>query len=283
MVLENDNLTVHINTFGAELKSITDKNNNEYMWQADPVYWAKTSPILFPIVGSLLANTYTFKGEFYELLRHGFARDYAFLATKISDTKAEFILESNADTLSIYPFSFSLHVVYELSENSLHCRYFVKNKSGETMYFSLGAHPAFSFNGLDLNCYSLQFNNDSQLNAVLLENGLLSNVTKPIPLANQTLPLSYDLFHQDALVFRDLKSNQLVLKNTENNQHITFAFSGFSHFGIWSAPNANFVCLEPWCGVADSINHNQDITQKEGIIALADAEVFEVAWQVTIN
>ena len=285
MILQNNFLTVEIATFGAEIKSILDNQNNEWMWNANPNFWGKTSPILFPIVGSLKNNTFIYKGENYSLSRHGFARDMEFDAEQVSKTKAIFTLKANEKTLVNYPFYFELNVIYELQNKQLVCIYEVANVGNEIMYFSIGGHPAFALgkDATDFENFYLEFNNDTSLNRLKLVDGLISENKEIINLNNQQLPLHYDLFKEDAMVFRDLKSNVITIKNTKNENKLTLKFDDFTHFGIWTVQNAPFICLEPWFGMADLQNHNQHIEDKEGMIALAPQQVFTESWKVSID
>lgn len=285
MILQNNFLTVKIATFGAEIKSILDNQNNEWMWNANPDFWGKTSPILFPIVGSLKNNTFIYKGENYSLSRHGFARDMEFDAEQISETKAIFTLKANEKTLVNYPFYFELKVIYTLHNKQLSCTYEVTNVGNETMYFSIGGHPAFALgnNATDFEDFFLEFNNDISLNRLKLVNGLISENKEIINLDNQQLPLHYDLFKEDAMVFRDLKSNAIAIKNTKNEKKLTLTFDDFTHFGIWTVQNASFICLEPWFGMADLDNHNQHFETKEGMLALEPQQVFAKNWKITIE
>ncbi len=285
MILQNNFLTVEIATFGAEIKSILDNQYNEWMWNANPNFWGKTSPILFPIVGSLKNNTFIYKGENYTLSRHGFARDMEFESEQVSQTKAIFTLKANEKTLVNYPFYFELKVIYELKNKELSCTYEVTNIGNETMYFSIGGHPAFVLgkDASDFENFYLEFNNDDVLNRLKLVDGLISENKEIINLNNQQLPLHYDLFKEDAMVFRNLKSNAITIKNTQNENKLTLTFDDFTHFGIWTVQNAPFICLEPWFGMADSQNHNQHIEDKEGIIALAPQHVFTKSWKVSID
>ena len=64
--LENDELHVEVDVHGAELKSMKDKKTEvDYMWCADPQYYGRTSPNLFPIVGSLREKKYRYDGREY--------------------------------------------------------------------------------------------------------------------------------------------------------------------------------------------------------------------------
>ena len=50
--MENEKMSVTIADHGAELVSLYDRENQrELMWQADPAYWNRHAPILFPNVG----------------------------------------------------------------------------------------------------------------------------------------------------------------------------------------------------------------------------------------
>lgn len=282
MILQNRELTVTISALGAELKSIKDTNQVEYLWQADAAFWNKTSPILFPIVGSLKNNTYLYNQKEYHLSRHGFARDYEFTPEKISETEARFTLEANAETLEKYPFDFKLTITYRLIDTTVVCEYNVTNLGNGIMPFCIGAHPAFMLHD-DMAHYKLHFNNDSLLNRLeLTSKGLIGSKTETIPLNNHYLPLNFELFYKDALVFRNLKSTEIALINNQTKKKVLFKFEGFSHFGIWSAPNAPFICLEPWCGMADLENHNSILEEKEGVLRIAPNEQHMLKWSFGI-
>ena len=65
--IENYRIKVSVSEKGAELQSFFDKETGiEYMWNANPAFWAKHSPVLFPIVGTLKDNTYYFQGKNYK-------------------------------------------------------------------------------------------------------------------------------------------------------------------------------------------------------------------------
>ena len=143
ITITNETLTATINTLGAELISLV-KNNKNYIWQVDETYWNKTSPVLFPIVGRLKNDSYSFNSKTYQLPRHGFARNMEFTIDKKSDSQVIFELNETDETKAIYPFSFKLLMAYTLMENELVIEYFVRNQSDEVLPFSIGAHPAFA-------------------------------------------------------------------------------------------------------------------------------------------
>ena len=110
--LKNDQLTIKVAEMGAELQSIVDSDGREYLWQADPKYWPRRSPILFPIVCSVENDTYTVDGQEYHLPRHGFARDTEFTLVAESANKVVFALHESEETLKVYPFPFLTSSLY---------------------------------------------------------------------------------------------------------------------------------------------------------------------------
>jgi len=285
--LSNVHLNVVITPKGAELQSIYNKHTSiEYMWNGNPVYWGKKSPVLFPIVGGLKNNTYLYKGKSYLLSRHGFARDTLFTVTEQTENSITFSISSNEQTLLVYPFHFLFSVVYQLTGNTLQVRYVVKNTGKEEMFFSVGAHPAFAVPLVEetgFADYYLLFNQAETTGRwPLSKDGLIER--HPVSLLNHSdkLPLSKELFYGDALVCKQLQSNTISLMSDKTANGLKVQFDGFPYMGIWNAKDANFICIEPWCGIADSIDTNQDITQKEGIRQLMQDEIFEKMWSVEV-
>lgn len=282
--LRNGNLSISISEKGAELRSLK-LEGLEYLWQADAKYWAKHSPVLFPIVGELKDGKYIFENMEYALSRHGFARDNIFDVQKISDSSAVFTLHSNEETLAVYPFKFIFQLRYEVNKDELSCTYIVKNKTDDTMYFSVGGHPAFKVplnENLQYSDYSLSFNDDTVLNRFLLHGGLIGDSVQALPLDGHELRLDPSLFYADAIVLKDLKSQQVKLHADKDPHGLTFRLEGFPYFGIWAAKDAPFVCLEPWCGIADNIHHDRQLIHKEAINQLGVGESWERTWSVKL-
>jgi galactose mutarotase-like enzyme len=284
IILENQNLRAVIAPKGAELQSLVNKQTGiEYMWSGDVKYWGKHSPVLFPIVGGLKNDTYYFNDKEYKLPRHGFARDKTFTAEKISDTEAVFILTQTEETLKVYPFEFTFKLQYKLNGNTLTCTYEVYNDGIAGLLFSVGAHPAFAVpltNDTDYSDYYLQFNATETLHRWKLQDGLISATAELLPAANNKLPLAKELFYEDAIVLKNVQSNVITLGSNKHNHGLHFSFNDFPFFGIWAAKDAPFVCLEPWCGIADSVNHNQQLENKEGINTLPENTSWQRSWSV---
>lgn len=280
ITLSNSELTATINTFGAELISIKNNSNREYIWEGNPNYWGKHSPILFPIVGSLKNNIYSYNNATYQLSRHGFARDLEFDIIEKTDNKVVFSLQQSAITLEKYPFNFELQISYTLTKSVLKIGYKVINNNDFSMPFSIGAHPAFALAN-DFENYELLFEVSEKLVVSRLENDLISNTTYVLPMENNSLPLNYSLFENDALVFKTIASKSVTI--AENKiPFLKVDYMDFPSLGIWTKSQAPFICIEPWFGYADTIENNGNLEDKEGIQILDKNQIFETNYLIEI-
>ncbi len=264
---------------GAELTSLKD-NEREYIWEGNPDFWGKHSPILFPIVGTLKNNTYKHNDKEYNMTRHGFARDNKFVVKEHDSRSVTFGLTSNEETKKQFPFNFELELKYTLKENTLFLDYKIKNTGKENMPFSIGAHPAFDLPG-NFEDYSLEFQENETLKSSQLENDLVSDKEIEISTNNGNLPLSYSLFDNDALIFKALKSKTLEIKKNEKAV-IKVSFNDFPHLGIWTKKNAPFICIEPWQGFSDSYNSSGILNEKEGIVNLKPDSEYNAGFSIQI-
>lgn len=283
MEIANEYIRVQVSAQGAELQSIVRKDNQlEYLWSGDPAFWGKKSPVLFPIVGGLKDNAYRYKGKTYQLGRHGFAREMTFNVNEHTPASITFSLSDNDDTLTKYPFPFTLTVRYTIQDATLKVGYSVQNTGDEPMYFSIGAHPAFKVplvEGTSFEDYSLHFS-QAELAPVwpLSDEGLIQ--AAPVPYLENTseLPLKKPMFYKDALVFKHLASEAISIRSDKTPHGLEVSFPGFPYMGIWSAKNADFVCIEPWCGIADHVFASGELSEKEGIHELAPEGIFKREW-----
>jgi len=284
IILENEILRAAIAPKGAELQSLINKQNGiEYMWGGDAAFWGKYSPVLFPIVGGLKKDTYYYQDKEYNLPRHGFARESVFMKEQLSSAQAVFTLQQDEQSLVVYPFSFTLKLHYQLDENTLRCTYEVCNSGNENLLFSVGAHPAFAVpitTDTTFPDYYLEFNTAETLHRWKLQEGLISSSAELLPTVNNKLMLAKELFYEDAIVLKNMQSNVITLGCSKHSHGIHFKFNDFPFFGIWAAKDASFVCLEPWCGIADSVTHNQQLNMKEGINTLAVNANWQRTWAV---
>ena len=280
ITLSNSELTATINTFGAELISFKNNSNKEYIWEGNPNYWGKHSPILFPIVGSLRNNNYIYNNSIYHLPRHGFAREMDFEVKEKTDLEVVFSLKQTGATLEKYPFNFELQISYTLTNSVLKIGYKVINNNDFSMPFSIGAHPAFALPS-DFKNYELLFEKSEKLIVSTLENDLISNATYILPMENNSLRLNYSLFENDALVFKTIASKSVTL--AENNiPLLKVHYKGFPSLGIWTKSQAPFICIEPWIGYADTIENNGNLEDKEGIQILGENQTFETNYLIEI-
>jgi len=278
--ITNATLTAQIKHIGAELCSLKDSWNKEYIWNGNPLFWGKHSPVLFPIVGTLKNNSYQYNGIEYQMSRHGFAREMDFELIDRKENSATFSLKSTDETLKKYPFDFELHLIYTLENNSLKIEYKVFNTNDKKMPFSIGAHPAFDLSG-DFENYSLLFEKEEPVHYYLLEDGLISNSTNELPLNKNELQLNYTLFENDALVFKKINSKSItILENSK--PFLKVSYSDFPDLGIWTPPNAPFICIEPWFGYSDTVDQFGNIFEKEGVQILEANSTFHSVFSIVI-
>ncbi|TDX10747.1 aldose 1-epimerase family protein [Flavobacterium sp. S87F.05.LMB.W.Kidney.N] len=278
--ISNSILSASIKHSGAELFSIKNNQNNEYIWEGNPDFWGKHSPVLFPIVGTLKNNSYKINDKEYHLPRHGFARDLEFELIDKSENRVVFSLQSSTETLTKYPFEFELQLIYTLNESSLTLEYKVINKGDTTMPFSIGAHPAIALPG-NFDDYALEFEKEEALKYYILENDLISSQTKILETTHNIVPLNYELFKNDALIFKTLESKSLTILK-DSKPYVKVAYNDFPSLGIWTKENAPFICIEPWLGYSDTDENSGDLYKKEGILTLEENKNFSAKFSITI-
>jgi len=272
--LENEFLRIGASPHGAELSQIFDKKNGlERLWTGDPAVWNRQAPILFPIVGRLLDNSYTFLGKSYTLPQHGFARDSEFELRRQTGDTLSYTLHESPETLAHYPFPFSLQVDYTLRENRLRVACTVSNPGATPLYFSIGGHPGFAcplLAGERFDDYFIEFEKlETCARWYATELGIIEKQEKNYLMDTQVIPYTRDRFSEDALIFKDLQSTRVAIKSFKNPHAVTLDFAGWPYLGIWSKPGgAPFICLEPWYGIADHQGHDGELTAKEGIMPL---------------
>ncbi len=286
--IDNEYLKIGVNTRGAELCSILNKRNNkEYLWQADPLFWAFHSPVLFPVVGNCTDNKILIDGIEYPMPRHGFARHSEFSLLKSAPESLIFSLDYSGETLAVYPFKFRLLVSYTLKETELQVQFEVINLDQKAILFSLGAHPAFNVPlhpDETYNDYYIEFDEKENLKQELFNSsGFFTGQGIPFETDNQKLRLNTELFNDGALVFKTLNSRKLTLKNFHSTDSVELKFKDFNSLGIWAVPGAPFVCIEPWLGYADKAERLQEFKNKEGIISLDVDHTFSAVYSIGIS
>jgi galactose mutarotase-like enzyme len=286
-IIENKFFKVTIANKGAQLTSVYDKSEGrELLWQADPAVWPWHAPNLFPIVGGVINDELLIDGKAYAMKRHGFARNSEFVLLSSDDEQAVFSLPNSERTHEVYPYNFDFEVMYLLIDNALRITYKVINHDKRTIYFSVGGHPAFNvpfYPNEQYEDYYLEFEIDEKPDRYLLApDGMFSGETEPVAFDGNKLWLKKDMFDEDALVFKKMRTREVTLKSKNHNKSLTVEFPHFNYLGIWAKVGAPFVCIEPWLGCTDTEGQPKDISQKEAIQKLAMGHVFEAAFFISI-
>jgi galactose mutarotase-like enzyme len=286
--IENEYLKVTFRTKGAEMTSIFNKETQtEHLWQADPAVWPWFAPNLFPIVGGLNNNELHVNGQSYHMSRHGFTRESEFGLVDTQETHAKFSLPFSESTLAVYPYRFEFQVLYDLFDRELRINYKVVNRDEKTIYFSMGAHPAFRvpfFPDEQYEDYYLKFETSEPLITHLLsDKGLISGETEAVATEDQKLWLTKQLFDRDALVFKNITSKKVSIHSKNHEHSLSVGFENFKDLGIWAKPGAPFVCIEPWLGFSDAEGQVTDIQQKAGIESVGHGHVYEATFTISLT
>ena len=287
--LKNEILTVQVKEHGAELASIR-KGSVEYLWQADPMFWGRHSPVLFPIVGSVWEKRYRVDGREFELGQHGFARDMDFTMVEGGEDEVRYRLESTEDTLKKYPWPFVLEIAYRLHGNMIDVIWEVSNPGNEDMYFQIGAHPAFNYPDYDPQTMErgfLSFDRGEGLECIRIkEKGCVDAETLyPLDIpADGLLPLTRETFDKiDTIMLQDGQIGSVALYRTDRTPWLKLSFEA-PVVGIWSPPgkNAPFICLEPWYGRCDRAGYEGDYRDRDWVNRLAPGERFSSVYTIEI-
>ena len=280
IVLKNERISAKINERGAELKSLR-RDEVEYIWEGKPEIWNFSAPLLFPICGGLKDDCFTHGGKTYQLQQHGYARMTDFEVESATDTCAVFLHRSDEETKKSFPFDYELRVRYSLEGDALRIDYLVRNTGEETMYFNIGSHEGF-YTPEGIEDYDVIFPEKETLNTCLLCGKLLSGHHLPILKDSSVLSLYEKYFTVNALVFKDLVSRSVVLRNRKTGRAIGVEFPDAPYFLIWHKPGSPYICLEPWNGIPDSTEADGELSHKEAITALAAHEEFYYSHTVTV-
>lgn len=285
--ISNQNLVIEISDHGAELKSVK-YNNVDYLHNSNPEFWSRSAPLLFPNIGTIKDGKTLINGKEYKMVKHGFLRDRDMIVTNHETSSITFEYTATENDLEIYPFKFNIAVTYQIHGNILKSYIVVTNLSNDEMLFNLGLHPAFKvplFDNEKFEDYKFIFKEAGSYEcpAVELSNGTI-NFNKIAKKFNdlKVLPLNYEDYKEDALVFTNLATHQVTLTNKDESHGVSFEYHDFPLLGIWT-PNhvkANFICIEPWIGCADPTDHDGDFSKKCELIKLKEKENTLITYQI---
>lgn len=286
--IENEHLRISVNDHGGELCSIYDKEKNrEILWQADPAFWKRHAPVLFPNVGRHYGDHYCIEGKEYTSKQHGFARDSEFVCIDKTFDSLTHQLKATDETREKYPFDFELRVKHILRDRDVIVCWKVMNYDNKEMYFTIGGHPAFNVpvdgQGVQSD-YILTFDGQDSLSYLLIdpESGTaMADTLHTLELENGTCRIDAHMFDNDALIF-DHQINKAGIAMPDGTPYLEVSCKGFPNFGIWSVPGAPFVCLEPWMGRCDDCGFNGELSQKNDINELLAGEIFESEYRIKI-
>ncbi len=280
ITLKSDGYSAKADTMGAELKSFQNKDGKEFVWNCDPAFWARCSPLLFPTIGNLRDGKTVINGREYELEKHGFIKTTEMDYEQPAENKARFSCRYNENTLKHYPFRFRLSLSYELKGSALFFVYTVSNEDGQEMYYHLGAHPGFMCpmaEGEVFSDYVLKFPYKETCDSPVYD---LQNLefnpakTRRYLENSDTIKLDYSLFDDDALVFPHMKSRSVSLINPSTGRGVEMDYPDFCTIAFWTPDRkqAPFLCLEPWNGGAIYSDEDNHFKNKRDIQTLKPGE-----------
>lgn len=283
-IIKNELLELTVNSVGAEKKALKSAKVN-YLRDVDK-YWDRTAPFLFPIVGALCDGYTIIDNKEYHLKQHGFLRDQEFEVLQQKEDEISFVNVYNEETLKMYPYKYKVVINYKLKKNTLITQINVHNENDQKILFNLGGHPGFRcplYPNEKFSDYKLVFEKPETFTSPKVEaDGTLNfNVPAAKFTKLQELRLQYEYFASEAIVIPRVKSDYVMLVNG-NGQGIKFEFADFVSLGIWTKPNAPFICLEPWIGYADRHDTDHQFVNKDNIVQLDPMEVYTVKYQITI-
>lgn len=285
--LKNEKLTIKVKEHGAELCSITDCKGKEYLWQADPAFWKRHSPVLFPIVGSVWNGEFKAEGKTYKMSQHGFARDTDFTLVSKTENEVWFALDSNDTTIEAYPYRFRLEIGYRLEGNTIKVMWKVENKDNKEIFFQIGAHPAFYYPnyGEDGERGYFRFDvKDSFRYLKIGEKACASLVEHKQELDGHDLRLDIHTFDIDTFIVHDSQLKSVALLDKNKSPYLSLYFNA-PVVGLWSPPtkNAPFVCIEPWYGRCDRENFTGEFRERDNVNALKQGETFSASYDIRID
>ena len=279
-----DGVQASILAQGAELCSLRDAAGRELLWQAGPA-WPRHAPVLFPIVGRLPGDRLRHGGHDYRLTQHGFARDRRFEWTERTATSCQLTLRDDDATRALYPFAFAFTLTFSVVHDTLTVAYRATNTGNETLPVNMGAHPAFIWplaNGLDKSAHTLTFDAAEPEPMPRVAQGLLSSAIYPSVIEDRRLALDEALFAHDALILPQPHSRSVRYAAPGAPVAIEMGWDGFPSFGIWMRPGGDFLCLEPWHGMAAPADWDDVFATKPGLALLDPGQSLDAQYTVRL-
>lgn len=274
--LFSEGYEVALNTLGAELNSYRNPQGKEFVWNSDPKHWLRSSPLLFPTIGNVRDGRTIIEGTEYEMPKHGFCKESEFEVLSQKEDEVTFLLAASDNTRKHYPYEFELRLTYKLCGSHLHMTYQVLNKDSRLLYYHIGAHPGFmcpAEAGEVLTDYVLEFEHEERLEATVydLQNMCFSSTNRRLfAEKGRVLPLTVEMFDNDAVLFAHTNSHAVTLMNPGTGRGVRMAYPDFASIAFWTPAGgkAPFVCLEPWNGAAIYDDEDNIFAHKRDILTL---------------
>lgn len=286
--IENDHLTLSVDSLGTQMMHICSRDGREYLWQGDPAYWSDRAPTLFPFIGRQTRDSYQYRGTVYPMGIHGFAAGQDFTCQVQEKDKLVLELTDNEQTRNQYPFAFSLEIGFQLMGSQVQISYAVKNRSRQVMPFGIGGHPGFRVpldDGEDFTDYVVEFAGGCQPDRVgFTPQVYLSGQDEAYPLEEgKYLPLCHDLFDQDAIILKNM-SREVTLRSKVSSHGVTVSYPEMSYLGLWHWPetDAPYLCIEPWTSLTARQDVVEDFGCKSDLIHLLPGKTYTNTWSITI-
>jgi galactose mutarotase-like enzyme len=283
--LSSGDLTAQVNPLGAQLSALRDRAGRELLWDGDPAVWNGRAPLLFPIVGTLAGGRYRLDSTVYSLPRHGFARGRMFEVLESTPAAAAFRLRADETSFPVYPFHFELELRFALNGPTLSVTAFVRNTGGEDMPASFGFHPGLRWPlpfGKARSSHFIEFACDEPAPIRRLDtDGLLTPERHPTPISHRRLALADSLFQNDVIIFDEIQSRS-VTYGADGGPRLRISYPDAPYLGVWTKPQAQFICIEPWHGVSDTAGFAGDFRAKTGVFTVAAGSALPIKMEITL-
>ncbi len=288
--IENAQLKISVNSFGAELYSVfSKKTETEYLWQGDEKFWTGRAYNLFPFIGRMYEGYFRYDGKEYPSRAHGLARYFEFLLESKTESSLTFLFTSNEETRKEYPFDFAFRVTFTLQGAKLVTRYEVKNIGDKTLYCALGGHPGINipFDKGAFEDYYLEFSKKTDVRRQLLSESDRFMADKSVPfelIDGVKLPFRHDLFNHDAIVLENT-SGTAAFKSTKSDRYVSFTYTDYPFVGFWQVykPGAPYVCFEPWSALPAIDGKVVDLESKPHMTVVPVGKSTEKSFSIEIH
>ncbi len=231
-----------------------------------PHLWDRTSkdlpggwPFCFPICGRLerqgRLNSYYYDGHVYELSIHGFGWDKPWTVADAGSDHLLLVLRDDEQTRAVYPFHFTVELLYEIAESRLFCRQTYSNHGDRPMPYYAGFHPYFLTPPPSSGKQQVILNFQAQRR--LRYNQQLTDLVGEQPLFPLPASAANPEIHEQLLLLGEDKEIHL---SYPGGDVVNMAAEGvedpnlFAYLQLYSPPDQPFVCVEPWMAHPNALN-----------------------------